>query len=176
MISRDESVLVVVDIQEKFRPHIHEWDVMLGNSIKLIKGLKILDVPVVVTEQYPKGLGETVAEIKEVLEFKPVEKTCFSCMGEEGFRKNISGKKQVILCGIEAHVCIMQTTLQLLDEGYEVYLVVDAMSSRKKSDKRIALRRATQKGAIPVSTEMVLFELLKDAKNLGFKEIQAIVK
>jgi len=170
--------LVVVDVQEKFRSVIHEWDKTLENIVKLIRGAQVLGVPTVVTEQYPKGLGKTVKEISDVLEFTPVEKTCFSCAKDDGFMEALdaTGCENVILCGIESHVCVLQTALDLMKGGYDVHYVVDAVSSRNKSDKKIAVRRVVQEGALASSVEMILFQLLEKAGTDEFKKISEIVK
>jgi nicotinamidase-related amidase len=175
-LKREDAALVVIDMQEKFKPHIFEWENILSNIIKLIKGASVFNMPAIATEQYPEGLGKTVDDIDDVFNLISIEKTCFSCWKSEEFKNKISGKINIILCGIEAHVCILQTALDLLSEGYNVYLVVDAVSSRKKSDKEVAVMRAVQAGAIPSTTEMLLFELLEDSKSENFKEIQKIVK
>jgi nicotinamidase-related amidase len=178
VLDSGDSVLLVVDFQEKFRPVIHGWDEALENVVRLAKGCNILGVPVVVTEQYPKGLGETVRELKAIMKSEPLEKTSFSCMGDEGFREKIKslGKHQIILCGIEAHVCVLNSALDLKEAGFEVHVVADAVSSRRSSDKEIALERMKQSGVFLASSEMVLFQLLKDAKRPEFREISRLVK
>jgi len=178
VLSADESALVVVDVQEKFRPAIDGWDGMVAEVVKLIKGCKILGVPVIATEQYPKGLGRTVSEVREVLDCPPVEKTSFSCFGDALFRDRIAltGRRQLLLCGIEAHVCVLNTALDALSGGYEVHYVVDATSSRKRGDKDVAVERVKQSGAYLATTEMALFQLLKGSKAGGFKEISVLVK
>lgn len=170
--------MVVVDVQERFRPVVHEWDWMLENIVRLIRGCRVLDVPVVVTEQYPKGLGGTVSEIKGVLGFTPVVKNAFSCFGEPSFNDTLKelGRKNIVLCGIEAHVCVFNTALDALEDGYNVHLAADAVSSRKKSDRRTAVRRMTQEGVRLASVEMLLFQMLKEAGSEEFKKIQEIVK
>lgn len=174
------SALFVCDIQEKFRPVISVFPAVVDASKRMVRGCQILGVPVVVTEQYPKALGNTVSEIKEVLDPKSelVSKTCFSMCSAEirdwlGTRPTV---KQVLLCGIEAHVCVFQTTLDLLESGYEVHLLVDAISSQRPHDRAIALQRMAQMGAHLSSSEMALFALMKDAKNQHFKEISNLVK
>jgi nicotinamidase-related amidase len=133
----------------------------------------------VFSEQYPKGLGETVPEIKEKLNKKNLaKKVSFDCFGDKGFLKLLSKKKakNLILCGIETHVCVFQTALSALNAGYNVYLVSDAVSSRKKTDYDIALRRMEQEGVKLVSTEMIIFQMIKDSKDKDFKAISKIVK
>lgn len=177
-LSADNCVLVVVDIQEKFKPAIHGWDEMLKNTVKLIKGCRILDIPIIHTEQYPRGLGKTVEEVREALDYNPIEKTCFSCAGSDEFMSSLgkTGRTHVILAGIETHVCLFNTAIDLLDAGYTVYFCVDAVSSRKKIDKKIAVKRVHKEGAILTTVEMLLFQLLKDAGHEKFREISGIVK
>ncbi|MFH1402750.1 MAG: hydrolase [Candidatus Altiarchaeota archaeon] len=178
-ISKEDSILVVVDVQEKFEAVIHEWDYMLENIIKIIRGFSAMELPIIVTEQYPRGLGKTVREVSEALgEFSPVEKTCFSCMGEPEFREKLKsfGRKNIILCGIESHVCLLNTTLDAIAEGYNVHFIVDAISSRKAVDHGITVERVNQAGAFLASAEMVLFQLLKDAKSDEFKKVSRIVR
>jgi len=175
----NDSVLVVIDCQTKLMPAIKDTDVLEDTVIKLAKGIKVLDVPVIVTQQYTKGLGPTTDAICEALgEFEPVEKTTFSAMGCPEFVEAMkaSGRKNVIMTGTETHICVEQTTLELLDAGYNVYLVQDCVGSRKENDKNIACRRMAAAGAVVTTYEAVLYELLKGAKVEGFKAISAIVK
>lgn len=145
-----------------------------------VRASNVLNVPVLVTEQYPKALGATVSEIKDVL--KPaapvIAKTRFSMITAEvqTFLESHKAIKQVMLVGIEAHVCVLQTTLDLLEQGYEVHLVVDAVSSQKLLDRGVGLQRAVQSGAFLTSQEMVMFQLAGDAKHPGFKEISGLAK
>jgi len=178
ILNRVDSVLIVIDVQEKFKPAISRWDETVANISKLIRGCKTLGVPIIATEQYPKGLGRTVPEIIELLESQPIEKITFSCFGEQKFKQKLEAlnRRQLIICGIEAHVCALNTALDARAGGYEVHYVVDAISSRKQSDKDIAVERVKQSGTYLAATEMVLFQLLKDAGNEKFKEISRIVK
>lgn len=176
--NRKETALIVVDVQEKFRPVIFEFDRVVENSSKLIRAFHAFKVPIIHTEQYSKGLGVTVPELAALLREKPVEKAEFSCFRNETFRKHVKGLgvKSLVICGIEAHVCVLQTALDAIREGYEVYIVKDAISSRKKSDWKTAMDRAAQSGAYSVSTEMIIFQLMEKAGDGEFKEIQKIVK
>jgi nicotinamidase-related amidase len=145
----------------------------------LIKGARILRIPVLVTEQYKKGLGATTPAVAaEIADLPLMEKIVFSACGAGGFEKALKKKKvsDVILCGIEAHVCVSQTCLDLLDKGFRVFVVVDAMSSRTTENHFIAVERMRDGGGIVVSTEMVLFELLEKAGTAEFKQILALVK
>jgi len=178
-LKREDAILVMIDFQERLMPAMRDHDELEESVCKLVQGIRTLEVPVIVTQQYTKGLGPTVPAIAEVLgEFSPIEKTDFSAAGELNFLEalNEAGKTTVILCGIETHVCVAQTALILLELGYDVFLVEDAVSSRNKNDKKVAIKRMVQAGARPVTVEAVLFELLVSAKAAEFKEISRIVK
>jgi nicotinamidase-related amidase len=174
-----KAALTVIDIQERLLPTIFEGERVVKNTVKLIKGARVLGIPVLVTEQYKKGLGATTPAIAaEIAGFAQLEKIAFSACGAAGFEKALKAKKvtDVILCGIEAHVCVSQTCLDLLDKGFRVFVVVDAMSSRTTENHFIAIERMRDAGAVVVSTEMVLFELLEKAGTEEFKQILALVK
>jgi len=179
MIPRDDVVAVVVDIQERLFPHIHGHDQLAENTVKLIKGLKILQVPLIVTQQYTKGLGPTIPQVAEALvDFNPIEKLTFSSFGDPDFVNvlNDYGKNHIILMGIEAHVCVLQTAMDLLNIGYEVILVEDCVSSRRLNDKQVALQRMRDDGVIITTYESILFELTKVAGTDEFKAISNLVK
>jgi nicotinamidase-related amidase len=176
---RAKAALAVIDIQERLLPAIFEGDRVVQNTVRLIKGARILGVPVLVTEQYKKGLGATTAAIAAQIEgLAQMEKIAFSACGAAGFNQALKAKKisDVILCGIEAHVCVSQTCLDLLDKGFRVFVVVDAMSSRTTDNHFIAVERMRDAGGVVVSTEMVLFELLEKAGTDEFKQILTLVK
>jgi nicotinamidase-related amidase len=178
-LKKEDAILVMIDFQERLMPAMKDQEELEESVCKLVNGIRTLDVPVLVTQQYTKGLGPTVADIAEALgEFSPIEKTDFSATGEMNFLEalNESGKTSIILCGIETHVCVAQTALTLLELGYDVFLVEDAVSSRNKTDKKTAIKRMEQAGVRPVTVEAVLFELLVTAKAAEFKEISRIVK
>jgi nicotinamidase-related amidase len=178
-LKKEDAILVMIDFQERLMPAMKDQEALEESVCKLVNGIRTLDVPVLVTQQYTKGLGPTVPDITEALgEFSPIEKTDFSAIGELGFLEalNATGKTSIILCGIETHVCVAQTALSLLELGYDVFLVEDAVSSRDKTDKKTAIKRMVQAGARPVTVEAVLFELLGTAKAAEFKEISRIVK
>ena len=178
-ILKEESIAVIVDVQERLLPHIHENDIILSNCLKLIEGLKILSVPILITQQYSKGLGSTVAPIVAMFpDFKFTEKISFSCYDEPVFQKEIrdSGKKDIILCGIESHVCVLQTCLDLLAAGFSPVVAEDCVSSRKPDDKRVAIERMRQAGARITTLESLLFELTRIAGNEMFRNISRIVK
>ena len=174
-LDRDRTALVVVDVQEGFRDAVGELDAVAGNAAALVRGARILGVPVLVTEQYPRGLGETVAELAEHLDGVPrLEKVVFSAARAEGF--DLGGRDQALVCGIETHVCVAQTVADLLDEGVDVQVATDAVSSRTAANRRAGLAKMEATGAMLTSTEMALFELLGRAGTPEFKEVQALVK
>jgi nicotinamidase-related amidase len=178
-IVRAKAALAVIDIQERLLPAIFEGERVVQNTVRLIKGARILGIPLLITEQYKKGLGATVPTIAAEIEgLKQMEKVAFSACGAPGFEKALKAKKvaDVILCGIEAHVCVSQTCLDLLDKGFRVFVVVDAMSSRTTENHFIAVERMRDAGGVVVSTELVLFELLEKAGTEEFKQILALVK
>lgn len=174
-INSSEALLLVIDVQEKLVNMLENNDVK-DNSIKVAKACGILNIPAVITEQYPKGLGDTIEEIKQALpNAEYVEKTSFSALKEEEVEKLLS-QKQVIIFGIETHICVLQTAIDLLNAGYEVFVVQNACGSRCDDNKNAALRRLIHAGAQIVTTEMVLFELLESSKHPNFKEVQALIK
>lgn len=174
-LHRESAILLVVDLQEKLLPAMHEADACVAGAQKLIRGCQALSVPVVATEQYPAGLGPTCASVRELLGEKPFEKMLFSaCI--QSVREAVAGKKQVIVTGIEAHVCVQQTVLDLLREGSDVWVCADAVTSRRVMDCEVALGRMRQAGAMVTTVEGVLFELLGQAGTEDFKKILRIVK
>jgi nicotinamidase-related amidase len=178
-LTRAKAGLVVVDVQERLLPAIFEQQRVVQNTVRLIQGAGILQVPVFATEQYRKGLGPTAPEVAAAIPgFAPMEKLAFSACGAAGFIPALKTQKvsEAILCGIEAHVCVSQTCLDLLDEGFRVFVVADAVSSRTPENYRIGLGRMRAAGALIVSTEMVLFELLGQAGTEEFKQVLALVK
>lgn len=179
MINLDEAVLIVIDIQDKLFQAMHNKEDLLANAAKTIKGAKVFNLPIVVTEQIPEKLGETIPEIAGELEgIERISKSSFSSWGESRFRdklKSVNHRKAVIL-GIESHICVYQTAVDLINNGYEVHIVADAVSSRTKESSDIGLAAMRSAGANVTNTEMFLFEILGSAKNAGFKDIQKIVK
>jgi nicotinamidase-related amidase len=176
LLDRDRTALVVVDVQEAFRPAVRKFDQVAGSVGTLVEGAKTLGVPIVVTEQYPRGLGATVPEVAEHLPegTEPIEKVCFSATEADGF--DLGTRDQVLICGIEAHVCVSQTAHHLLDRGLQVHVARDAVSSRTKANRELGLRKMEDSGAILTSVEMALFELLGAAGTEEFKKVQALVK
>ena len=178
-ILQDETAAVIIDIQEKLLPHIHEWESTLQNCLKLIEGLQILSIPILATQQYTKGLGPTVPSIiQKFPEFLYIEKITFSCYEEPAFAEQILklGKPNIVICGIESHVCVLQTCIDMLNAGFIPVVVEDCISSRKQNDKLIAIERMKQEGAIITTMESLLFELTRRAGSDLFKRISGIVK
>lgn len=169
---------LVIDYQERLVPVIHNKDELIKNSIKLLEGLSILDVPMILTTQYEKGLGGILPEIKNASHVpESFDKISFSCFGNEQIRKEIGNDKiNIIVCGIEAHICVLQTVIDLRAAGYMPILVSDCISSRKESDKIIAMKRAADEGAMITSYESILFELLEVAGTDRFKKISNLIK
>lgn len=179
LLCPDRALLLVIDIQEKFKPILFNPDQVVRGTHQMIAGCNQLDVPIIVSEQYPKGLGATVPEIKETL--KPstpiLEKTSFGCLDEPAIQERLShfGRNQILICGVEAHVCVNQTVMRLLETGYRVYLIEDAIGSRSENNYHIALRKMTQAGAIPSCMEMALFELMRSSRHPQFRSVQQII-
>ena len=175
----ENTVLVLIDYQERLFPAMHEKETLLENVLKLVKGVNALGVPVLLTEQYPKGLGPTLPQIKELLpDVTPLEKTCFDSLAEDNFSAALkaSGRKQVLLAGIEAHICVYQTAMSLARSGYQVQVVGDCCSSRNPHNKKTALFKMGAAGISPTTVETALFELLKVGRGDVFKQISAIIK
>jgi len=178
-ILKEETIAIVIDVQEKLLPHIHDNERILNNSVILLEGLKVLDVPLLVSEQYRKGLGPTVEEIQHSFpSFQPMEKMTFSCCDDQDIMSILKekGRKNVILLGIETHVCVLQTVLDLIENGFQPVVIEDCTSSRKPSDKEIAIKRMRQEGAIVSSYESILFELARVSGTETFKSISRLVK
>lgn len=179
LLTRDNTAFVAIDFQEKLMPAMSGAELLEEVTVRLMKGMKVLGIPTVVTQQYTKGLGATIPSMAEALgDFEHVEKNTFSCMANDEFVSRLKelGRKNIVVCGIEAHICVQQTVLQLLEAGYNVYLVVDCISSRSEEDKLWSITRMGEAGAVVTTYESVLYEILRDSKAEGFKEISAIVK
>jgi len=178
-ITKDNTSAVIIDIQERLFPHMYNREELKRNAGILIKGLNLLKVPLLITEQYSKGLGKTIPAISENHEgFEPIEKISFSCCGESRFLKelNMLNKKFVILAGIETHVCVLQTVLDLIESGFQPVLVEDCVSSRKENDKKVAVERIRREGAIITTYESILLELCRIAGTETFKQISGLIK
>jgi len=182
LLNREDAVLLVVDVQEAFVRVMPGLPDLGGKIAVLVEGAGILGVPVVVTEQYPRGLGSTIEPVKNALEklhgHSLFEKDCFSCCGATDFTGWLdgSGRRQVIVCGIEAHVCVNQTCHDLIHRGYSVHLVTDAVESRIPDNKRVGIEKIIGAGAVPSSVEMALFEMLVQSGTEEFKAVQKLVK
>lgn len=178
-LNRENSVLVVIDVQSKLIPIIYQKENLIKNLRKIIQGARVLEIPIIITEQYPKGLGSTISEIVSALdEYNPIAKTSFSCCEEKNFTTQLeqTNRGQILVTGIEAHICIYQTCIDLLDSGYEVYLLVDCTSSREKENRDIAINELDSLGIHLTSVEMALFEMLRVAEGKEFKQISEIIK
>lgn len=179
MLNVDNSILLIIDIQERL-VNMLEKDVIVAKACALGNAARILGLDTIVTEQYPKGLGNTIEPLKSALGEKTIyfEKTAFSVLNENGFEEVLknTGKNHIILCGIEAHICVYQTALDLISKGYKVTLVKDASASRNKFEFKTGVELMRQNGVNISCVEIVLFELLKSAKNPNFKEVQALIK
>jgi nicotinamidase-related amidase len=178
-LQTDKTALIIIDIQERLFPVMHEKEKLLRNIIKLIKGAQVLEIPILFTEQYPKGLGPTLPEIKGLVpDFKAIEKVSFNCCDEMVFCQALEApkRKQVLIAGIEAHICVYQTAMALARAGYEVQVVGDCVASRENENKLVALFKMGAAGISPTTMEMALLELLKVAKGDKFKAISNIVK
>ncbi|XP_056143115.1 isochorismatase domain-containing protein 2 [Lampris incognitus] len=175
-LSTKGSVLLLCDMQEKFRPNIFQFTNIVSNAARLLEASRVLGIPPIVTEQYPKGLGPTVPELGAG-DLKAYAKTSFTMLTEDVEKEldALGNPKRAILCGIEAHACIACTTFDLLEKGIEVHIVADAVSSRSQTDRLFALSRLKQSGAFLTTTEGVLLQLVQDAKHPNFKEIQRLL-
>jgi nicotinamidase-related amidase len=178
-IEKENCVGLVIDIQDKLFPVVHGKNEFLTNTVRLILGLQELEVPLLVTQQYTKGLGETIVEISTLIShFKSIEKTSFSCYDEPAFVEALedSNRKTVIICGIEAHICVLQTAVDLKAAGYNPVVVYDCISSRSKGNHKLALERFRYEGILVTSTESLLFELTRSTGSSAFKTISKLVK
>ena len=175
-----QSALTIIDMQEAFRTKIEVFSEVAERIATMVKAAKLLQLPILVTEQYPKGLGHTAKEIIDVLpeSVEIIEKTTFSSCGAQPFQSQLNklGAKQIIVCGIEAHICVNQTVHDLIAAGFQVHLLTDCVASRIKDNKKVAIRKMALAGAIPSSLELAVFEMMRDAKHEQFKAIQGLVK
>lgn len=176
----EKTALLIVDLQEAFRHPIDEFAVIASRASVAARGFQILGLPVIITEQYPKGLGRTAEEILFVLKggSEVIEKTAFSACGAIDLMERLREKEteQVVLCGLETHICVSQTAHDLLSEGFQVHLLTDAVGSRFTKDENTAILKMQMIGVIPSTVETALFELMRDSKHSKFKEIQELIK
>jgi nicotinamidase-related amidase len=181
-LHRSEAFLLVIDVQEKLMPVIDGHEEVARNIERLIRGCKVLDIPPLVTEQYVKGLGPTIPTLRRAIEetfgYEPIEKNCFSGFGCAEFvtALRLLNRKHAIVAGVETHICVYQTVVDLLGNGFTVTIAADALGSRAASNKDVALRRMVSEGAKLSSTEMALFEMLANAGTDEFREIARLVK
>jgi nicotinamidase-related amidase len=179
ILDREDTVLIVVDLQEPFLRFIHERERVVANSVTLIKAAKILGLPVISTLQYPERMGDMVPEILDALPGdERIGKTTFSSYGSEAFVEKLkaTGKSAVLVCGVESHICVSQTVHDLLAAGYQVHVAADAISSRSKCNWKIGVEKMRQAGAVITSVEAAAYEMLVDSKSPEFKQILDLVK
>ena len=178
LLSRDKSQLLIVDVQEKLLPAMSDPERVVERCVRLVRAARALEIPITFSEQYPSGIGPTVAPLREALGNygAVIEKIEFSCLKNDALRDHLhelrrKGRPQVVIGGIEAHVCVTQTAIDLEDQGFEAFVVADATSSRAKSSRRLALARMLRSGVDIVDSEMVVFEWLGKAGTPEFKEL-----
>ena len=173
-----DCILVVIDAQEKLLPHMLNPQKLIRNFKILLEGFQVMGVPIISTQQYPTGLGMTISEIKEKLHSPSIDKITFSCCDEDKFMSTLqySEKKTVILSGIETHICVQQTAIDLSSEGYQTVIVADCVSSRQPLDHDIAIQRMRSAGSTITTCESILFELCRSAKASYFKKISQLIK
>lgn len=179
-LDAEKAVLVIIDVQEKLAPAMNQelYGQLVLHINLLIEGFNAFNLPIIATEQYSKGLGHTVSELNGATDQHQIEKMTFSCCGEDNFVATLekSGAKQVVIAGMESHVCVFQTVIDLMDRGYIVHLVSDAICSRFKSDYDNAIKTAARAGAVITTTEMALFQLVKGAGTDAFKVVSKLVR
>lgn len=179
ILNLEKSLVLIIDVQEKLLNAVFNKSLLEKKAEILAKAVNILEIPTIITEQYPKGLGDTIPVIKNNLQrAKYFEKTNFSALDNSEFKNTLknSGKTQIIVFGIETHICVNQTVAALIDEGYEVHVISEACGSRAEMEYSAGLSRMKDNGAYIITTEIALFELLKGAKHPKFKEIQSLIK
>jgi nicotinamidase-related amidase len=178
-ISKNNTAAIIIDVQERLFPFIHEKEKLSGNIVRLINGLKALNIDIICTVQYSKGLGINIQPIREAIgNYSHIEKMSFSCCGSDEFCDVLAktGKNNIIITGIESHVCVLQTVIDLINKNYQPVLIEDCVSSRNPNDKLIAVERMRQEGAIVSTYESILFELCEVSGTETFKAISKIVK
>ena len=179
MLKKENTVLHIIDIQERIFNVMHNPDFIRENMVRMTKAAHIFNIPIIWMEQYPKGLGSTIPELNEILSpQKPMEKMCFSSCGQSDFNTRLKqeGRNQILIMGIEAHVCVYQTVSGLLEQGYHVEVIADAVSSRTEKNYEMGLRVMESLGAKLTTVEMTLLELLEEAGTDEFKQISKLVK
>ena len=175
VLDRERAAVILVDVQEAFRKAVAGFDAIAQRCAVLARGAREIGVPVIVTEQYPRGLGETVPEVARELDGAPrIEKVCFSACEADGF--DLGGREQTVVAGVEAHVCVSQTVHDLLGQGVAVHVATDAVGSRAPADREVALRKMELAGALPTTVETALLELLGRAGTPEFKAVQELIR
>ena len=181
ILSREQAVLIVVDVQEAFLSVMHERERLAANVRLLVEAAVVLQVPVIATTQYAGRMGGLVPEVAALLP-KPapttIDKMCFSCAGAEGFLDGLAslGRRQVLLCGLETHICVSQTALDLVHQGYQVHVAADAVSSRTLEKHKLGMERMRDSGVLPCAAEAAVYELLREAGTPAFKSLLPLVK
>ncbi len=179
MLTPKETLLLIIDVQARLAPAVFESGLVESNISKLLRSCELLEVPVILTEQYPKGLGHTVPPLMELIRDGQVfEKLSFSCCGSDDFMNRLRslGRNNILVVGMETHVCVYQTCMELIEFGYDVHIVTDAVSSRTPENRSLGIRCIERAGGVPTSTEMAIFELLRVAEGDTFKAISKIIK
>jgi nicotinamidase-related amidase len=176
LLTAESAVVLLLDLQERLVPAIHDGDVVVARAVRLAEAARLLDVPIRATEQYPEGLGRTVPPLAGYPE-STLAKTTFAATADPGFSELLpAGVSEIVVAGCEAHICVLQTVLGLLPRGRRVLMVADAVGSRDPADRAAAIDRARKHGAEIVTSEMVLFEWLRDAQHPKFREVQKLLK
>lgn len=178
IIDRNRAVFVLVDAQERLLKAMENRDQVISNANKLIEAAKIMGIPLIVSEQYPKGLGSTSPRISLPDATRPIEKISFSCFGSEDFKSRLRhlGRDTLVIFGTEAHICVLKTALDAMKEGLQAHVVSDAVSSRREEDRKAGIDRMRQSGVFIVSSEMALFQLMDEAGSEEFKAVSSLVK
>ena len=175
-IDRRKSALLLIDFQSRLMPAIAEGEAAVGNARRLLEAAQLLDIPVFVTEQNAKGLGPTVPELLSGIDARLFQKTCFDACRMAGFIEQLPDRPDLVVAGCETHVCVLQTALGLIEAGRHVFLVRDAVGSRRAESKETAIRRLERHGAEIVTTEMVVFEWVESSEHPGFRDALALVR
>jgi nicotinamidase-related amidase len=176
LLTASSAVVLLIDLQERLVPAIHDGDVVVARAVRLAEAARLLDVPIRATEQYPEGLGPIVPPLAEYPQ-GVLAKTAFAATADPGFHELMpAGVSEVVVAGCEAHICVLQTVLALLPHGHRIMLVADAVGSRDPADRTAAIDRARQHGAEIVTSEMVLFEWLRDSQHPKFREVQKLIR
>lgn len=178
-LTQERACLVVIDLQERFRDLIHNMDMVTKGTSRLIRFSQLMNIPILLTEHYSRGLGVTISEIRNLFKpLDPIEKIHFSCLGNPDFQEAVrkTGRDQFILCGIESHVCVYQTAADLMRAGHQVAVAVDAVSSCSAVNRQVGLNRMSEMGVQSMGVQMLMFELLHQAGTEDFKNVAGLLK